>query len=311
MEHVSLGSTSLEVSRVGLGTVELGLPYEIGLPAPPDDGECIRLLRAAHDAGITFIDTAAAYGRSEELVGKAFAEAAERPVVATKVGLKAGKDAGPFTGDALRRHLEKSVAASLKALAVERLDLLQIHSVDEGDFSEELLGSMSTLQDRGLVRYWGGSTYGEVAPQVALGHPELFRTLQVAYSLLDRRMGERVLPRCKELGVGRILRSVFLKGVLSDRARHLPSHLDRLRDAALEAEKVAGDLGIALPELALRFAVFSSHADVTLFGTASLEEVRANLKTVADGPLPADALDALDGLQMTDAELLNPATWGF
>ena len=111
--------------------------------------------------------------------------------------------------------------------------------------------------------------------------------------------------------MGRILRSVFLKGVLSDRARHLPSHLDGLRDAALKAEKVAGDLGISLPELALRFATFSSHADVILFGTASLDEVEANLKTVADGPLPADALDALDGLQITDAELLNPSTWGF
>jgi hypothetical protein len=57
--------------------------------------------------------------------------------------------------------------------------------------------------------------------------------------------------------------------------------------------------------------VFSPHADVTLFGTANLEEVHANLKTIASGPLPADALDALEGLQITDADLLNPSTWGF
>ena len=312
MEHVPLGTTSLKVSRVGLGTVELGLPYEIGLPDPPEDAECIRLLRAAHDAGITFIDTAAAYGRSEQLVGRAFAGVADKPVIATKVGLKVGKeDAGPLKGDDLSRHLEASVAASLKALAVERLDLLQIHSVDEGDFSDELLESMSSLQERGLVRYWGGSTYGEVAPFTVLGYPELFRTLQVAYNLLDRRMGERVLPRCSEVGVGRILRSVFLKGVLSDRVHHLPDRLDRLRDVALEAGKIAIGLGISLPELALRFAVFSVHADVTIFGTASVKEVVANLQTVADGPLPDDALDALDGLQITDATLLNPSTWGF
>jgi len=311
MEYVSLGTTSLEVSRVGLGTVELGLPYEIGLPPPPEDADCIRLLRAAHEAGITYIDTAAAYGRSEELVGKAFAEVVDKPVLATKVGLKASAEATPFTGDALRRHLEESVAASLKALGVERLDLLQIHSVDEACFTDELMECMSRLQERGLVLNWGASTYGEVAPMQALGHPELMRTLQVAYSLLDRRMGERVLPRCKEMGVGRILRSVFLKGVLSDRARHLPAHLDRLRDVALKAEKVAGDLGISLPEMALRFAVFSPCADVTLFGTAREDEVRANLRAVEDGPLPADALAALDGLQVTDPELLNPSTWGF
>ncbi len=311
MGYLALGKTSLQVSRVGLGTVELGLPYGIGLPAPPDDGECIRLLRTAHDAGITFIDTAAAYGRSEELVGKAFAGVADKPVLATKVKVTTGKDSIPLKSDALRRHLETSVATSLKALAVERLDLLQIHSDYEDEFSEELLESMSSLQSRGLVRYWGGSTYGEVTPLRALEYPELIQTLQVAYNLLDRRMGKQVLPRCKELGVGRIMRSVFLRGVLSDRARDLPSNLDRLRDAAFKAEQVAGDLGIALPELALRFATFSPHADVTLFGTASLKEVTANLKTIADGPLPADALDALDDLQITDAELLNPSTWGF
>jgi aryl-alcohol dehydrogenase-like predicted oxidoreductase len=311
MEQLTLGTTSLQVSRVGLGTVELGLPYEIGLPAPPDDGACIRLLRAAHDGGITFIDTAAAYGRSEELVGRAFADVTDRPVLATKVGLRVGKDAGPMSGRALHDHLEKSVASSLKALAVQQLDLLQIHSVNEGDFSEDLLESMSSLQDRGLVRYWGASTYGEAAPSTVLQHHELIRSLQVAYSVLDRRMGESVLPRCQELGVARIIRSVFLKGVLSDRARQLPAHLDGLRDAALKAGKVAHGLGISLPEMALRFVAFSSQADVTLFGTASLDEVEANLKTIADGPLPADALAALDGLHITDAELLNPSTWGF
>jgi len=311
MEYGCLGTTSLNVSRVGLGTVELGLPYEIGLPPPPEDAACIRLLRTAHEAGITYIDTAAAYGRSEELVGKAFAEVADKPILATKVGLKASREASPFTGDALRHHLEESVAASLKALFVERLDLLQIHSVDEACFTDELLECMSRLQERGLVHYWGASTYGEAAPVQALDHPDLLRSLQVAYSLLDRRMGERVLPRCEDLGVGRVLRSVFLKGVLSDRARHLPDHLDPLRDAALEAEKVAGDLGISLPEMALRFVVFSPCADITLFGTASVDEVTANLQAVEDGPLPSDALAALDSLQITDAELLNPSTWGF
>lgn len=311
MEYASLGNTSLEVSRVGLGTVELGLPYEIGLPPPPEDAECIRLLRMAHDAGITYIDTAATYGRSEELVGKAFAEVGDKPVLATKVALKASAEASLFTGDALRRHLDESTASSLRSLRVERLDLLQIHSIDEAFLTDELMESMSRLQERGLVLNWGASTYGEAAPMQALGHPELIRTLQVAYSLLDRRMGERVLPRCKDLRVGRVLRSVFLKGVLSDRARHLPGHLGGLRDAALEAEKVAGDLGISLTEMALRFAVFSPCADVTLFGTASVDEVQANLQAVENGPLPADALAALEGLQITDPELLNPSTWGF
>jgi len=311
MEYLALGTTSFKVSRIGLGTVQLGLPYDIGLPPPPAAAECIRLLRAAHDAGITYFDTAAVYGRSEELVGKAFAGVAKKPVLATKVGLRGGPEGTPLAGAALRRHLEESVTNSLRLLAVERLDLLQIHSVVDDVLPEELPQAMADLQGGGLVRHWGASTYGEAGSLAVLAHAGLFRTLQVAYNLLDRRMGKQVLPRCRELGVGRILRSVFLKGVLSNRARQLPKHLAALQAAALKAEAVASDMGISLPELAFRFAVFSRHADVTLFGTASQEELEGNLKAVAAGPLPPDATAALDRLQVRDPELLNPSAWGF
>ncbi|MFH1571137.1 MAG: aldo/keto reductase [Gemmatimonadota bacterium] len=309
MKYRPLGTTALQVSEAGLGTVELGMPYGLGLPSPPPDEEAIGLLRRALDLGVTYFDTAAAYGRSEELLGRAFAGLATRPVVATKVALREGPGGPLLTGAQLARHVESSVHRSLNRLQVHSLDLLQIHSADDAFVSEELLALMDRLGAAGLVRYWGASTYGLEAPLEALDQPGRLRAIQVAYSLLDRRLDRQILPRCRDLGVGVVIRSVFLQGVLSPRRRDLPPHLAPLRRAADEATTVAASLGIDLPALAVRFAAFESRGDVTLFGTASTAELDANLAALESGPLPAEAVAALRRIQVTDEGLLNPGNW--
>ena len=113
LEHRRLGATDLHVSPIGLGTVQIGMPYGIGKPAPPPDEKCISLLHRACEAGINYIDTAAGYGRSEELVGKAFARFTPKPVVATKVTLRKNQqDPENLRGAFLRKHIEESVLRS-------------------------------------------------------------------------------------------------------------------------------------------------------------------------------------------------------
>jgi aryl-alcohol dehydrogenase-like predicted oxidoreductase len=310
METHCLGRTDLRVSRVGLGTVELGMPYGIGLPAPPPDTECIRLLHEAAEAGIACIDTAAAYGRSEELVGLAFGGRGDRPVIATKAATRVAPDPTPLRGQALRAQLEASVARSLTRLRLEQLDLLQFHSLEPEQLDDALFGAMDALSARGWVRWWGASTYGTAAPRAIVGTGARFATLQMAYSLLDRTLEDGVLPACRPAGIGVIVRSAFLKGVLSERYRALPAHLEPLRQTAAAAAGLAATAGLSLAEAALRFAVHSPYADVVLFGTAAPDELRANLRAAAAGPLPDELTAAFRKLRVEPPELLNPATWG-
>ena len=307
MEARILGPTDLRVSSLGLGTVELGIPYGIGQPPPPEDRLCLRLLHRARDQGVTYIDTAPAYGRSEELVGRAF-PGSRGVVVATKVSLR--DDTGALLPpQLLSRAISGSVDRSRRRLSVETLDLLQIHNLGEGDLGEPLLAAMAEQVEAGRVRHWGVSTYGRRAPREVLRHRRSIDVLQVAYSILDRTLEEEILPRCREQDVGVVVRSVFLQGVLSARRRDLGARLEPLRRAADAAGRVADGLGIGLPDLALRFAFHESRAHVTLVGTAHPDELDANLRTLAAGPLPSDAVAELRRIHVEDESLLHPGTW--
>ena len=222
MEYTRLGATDLEVSRLGLGTVQLGMPYGLGLPAPPDDEQCLALLHRCRDQGITYFDTAAAYGRSEEILGKAFPhKAKDGLIIATKVTLSPDNKPPRLSGAPLRQHLENSLRQSIARLGRDPLDLVQFHNAGDDFAGDDLTEMADDFTRRGLVRYWGATTYGDSAPLQALQWPRL-QTLQVAYSALDRRMAQHVFPRCKARNAGLILRSVFLKGILSRAGQALP-----------------------------------------------------------------------------------------
>jgi aryl-alcohol dehydrogenase-like predicted oxidoreductase len=311
MKQRRLGNTDLEVSALGLGTVELGMPYGIGNPAPPPDAQCIYLLRWAFDQGITFFDTAAGYGRSEELLGRAFGGASPRPTIATKVTVYRAEDDKLLAGKELASHLEHSLLSSLNLLGAEELDLLQVHAPGQGAFiGPDLLELMDSYTRRGLVRHWGASTYGPEQPGEALAHAPPIRTLQVAYNLLDRGLAEVIFPSCQSLGVGVVLRSVFLKGALSHRLDALPERLGPLRRAGQQARALAEELGLSLADLALRFAASQERADVVLVGTADLGELAANLKAFAAGPLPGPVRARIGEIAVEDQALLNPGNWG-
>ncbi len=311
MDERRLGVTDLVVSRLGLGTVELGMAYGIGLPPPPDDRECIALLRQAQELGITFIDTAAAYGRSEELVGRAFEGTADRPVIATKANTRLAGAAQPLRGAALRDQLHTSVATSLRQLRLDSLDLLQFHNLEPEQMDDDLLDCMDELGRQGMVRHWGASTYGEQTPRAVLAHGRGLSTLQLAFSLLDRRLEHDLLPQCAASGTGVIIRSAFLKGVLTPRYADLPGHLEPLRQVAAQADRLAGEAGMPLTEMAMRYAAHCPFAHVVLCGTGSADELKANVRAVQAGPLPADLQTAIRQLHVADEELLNPSTWGF
>ena len=130
-------------------------------------------------------------------------------MIATKLSIRDADSAGLLTGQALRQSVEQALRQSLQTLGVDVLELVQLHSLDTRFATLELLDLLAEYCQRGWVRYWGVTTYGEEAPLDALDHPELISALQIPYSALDRRMELKVIPRARAQGTGVVLRSVF------------------------------------------------------------------------------------------------------
>src|SRR5512141_3483405 len=154
MQKRKLGRSGLEVSAIGLGC--MGMSFAYG--TPPDRQEMIALLRAAVDRGVTFFDTAEAYGpfTNEELVGEALAPVRDRVILATKFGMKLGTSAM----DSRPAHIREVAEASLKRLRVDALDLLYQHRVDPDVPIEEVAGTVRGLIREGKVRHFGMSEAG-------------------------------------------------------------------------------------------------------------------------------------------------------
>ena len=309
MQYANLGRTNLRLSALGLGTVQLGMAYGWDQQPPPPDHRAIGLIRRALDLGINYIDTAAAYGRSESLVGRACAGRTRRPVIATKLSIRDPSSTRLLTGQALRQSVEQALHQSLQTLGAEVLDLVQLHSLNARFATPELLDLLAHYCQRGWVRHWGVTTYGEEAPLDALDHPELICALQIPYSALDRQMERKVFPRARAQGTGIVLRSIFLQGVLSHRLDSLPASLASLSPLAAPLLRLARDAGMELAELALRFAAFAPGAHSTIFGTTSVSELEANIRAVEAGPLPLDLVAAVRAIAVADSTLLNPGNW--
>jgi aryl-alcohol dehydrogenase-like predicted oxidoreductase len=314
MNYHTLGRSNLRVSTLALGTVELGLAYGITLPgetAHPSREEGVQLVHAALDAGITFLDTARAYGASEEVLGYALADRRHQAVLATKVRTQRADGTTP-SGPALREAMLADLTASLRALRTDYVDLWQIHNVDAALLAEqETVAELFTEVRRlGMVRAVGGSTYGVSAPLAAL-ESDLFDVLQVTYSVLDQRLEEAVFPAAAARNVGLVVRSVLLKGVLTTRGDYLPEHLAPLRERSQRFRELvtARSNGLSPVQAAIGFALGHPQIGATLVGVRNTAELHEALGAV-NQPLPADLRADLAQLRLDDAALLDPSTWG-
>jgi aryl-alcohol dehydrogenase-like predicted oxidoreductase len=199
MQTRKLGRTGLEVSAVGLGC--MGMSYGYG-PAG-DKKEMIALLRLAVERGVTFFDTAEAYGpfTNEELVGEALAPVRDRVVIATKFGFKLGPDGKQMGVDSRPEHVKDVAEASLKRLKTDVIDLFYQHRVDPEVPIADVAGAVKDLIQQGKVRHFGLSEAG--VQTIRRAHAvQPVTALQSEYSLWFRRPEEEVLPALEEMGIG-------------------------------------------------------------------------------------------------------------
>lgn len=314
MHYRTLGRTKLAVSPLALGTVELGLDYGINAPGHfgrPTEAAAIRLVHAALDAGINLIDTARAYGESETILGKALRNRRDQVVLATKVNTLL-PDATMPTGQALRRHMLASLETSLRALQTDAVDIWQIHNVDAAVLAQHatIAEVFAEAKQSSKIRWCGGSFYGAHLPEMALAD-DLYDVIQVTYSVFDQRLADRVFPLAQAKNVGITVRSVLLKGALTERAEHLPEHLEELRAQSRHYRRMVEASGLSLSpaQAALAYALAQPQIGAVLVGIRTEEELHADLAALAYA-LPPAFIAQLDALRIDDEMLLNPGGWG-
>jgi aryl-alcohol dehydrogenase-like predicted oxidoreductase len=211
MQTRTLGTSGLEVSAIGFGC--MGISFGYGAATSREDG--VAIIRAAVDAGVTFFDTAEAYGpyANEELVGEALRPVRDRVVIATKFGFKF--EDGRIAGlDSRPAHIREVADASLRRLRTDRIDLFYQHRVDPDVPIEDVAGAVGDLIREGKVRHLGLSEAG--ARTIRRAHAvQPVAALQSEYSLWFREPEAEIVPTIEELGIGFVPFSPLGKGFLT------------------------------------------------------------------------------------------------
>ena len=210
MKKRILGASGLEVSSLGFGC--MGLSYGYG---PPQERQAaITLIRSAHERGVTFFDTAEAYGPfvNEEIVGEALAPIRDQVVIATKFGFKGGDSTAGQ--DSRPERIREVADAALKRLRTDHIDLFYQHRVDPNVPMEDVAGTVKELIQAGKVRHFGLSEAG--VESIRRAHAvQPVAALQSEYSLWWRAPEVEILPLCEELGIGFVPFSPLGKGFLT------------------------------------------------------------------------------------------------
>ena len=300
MQTRMLGRSGLEVSALGLGC--MGLSYAYG-PAT-ERGEAIRLLRGAHERGVTFFDTAEAYaqGANEELLGEALAPVRDDVVIATKFGFTNGVVADGL--DSRPETIRAVTDAALRRLRTDHIDLLYQHRVDPDVPIEDVAGTVRALIEAGKVRHFGLSEAG--ADLIRRAHAvQPVTALQSEYSLWWREPEADILPLLEELGIGFVpfapLGRGFLTGTIDAKttfdANDFRSNVPRFSAEARQANQALVDLVATLAaekaatpaQIALAWLLAQRPWIVPIPGTTKLHRLEENLGAV-DVSLSGDDL---------------------
>ncbi|WP_378946570.1 aldo/keto reductase [Mesorhizobium sp. ANAO-SY3R2] len=301
MQKRKLGNGGLEVSAIGLGCMGLSYGYGPATAAP----EAIGLIRAAFESGVTFFDTAEAYGpyKNEELVGEAVAPFRDKVVIATKFGFEFDANGGQSGMNSRPEHIRKVADAALKRLKTDRIDLFYQHRVDPDVPIEEVAGAVKGLIGEGKVKHFGLSEAG--AQTIRRAHAvQPVAAVQSEYSLWWREPEAEILPALEELGIGFVpfspLGKGFLTGAIDENTKFDSSDfrnvVPRFTPEARKANQALVDLigriaatKKATPaQIALAWLLAQKPWIVPIPGTTKLHRLKENIGAANVGLTPGD-----------------------
>jgi aryl-alcohol dehydrogenase-like predicted oxidoreductase len=315
MQKRTLGKSGLEVSALGLGC--MGLSYGYG-PATEKE-QAIKLIRTAYEGGVTFFDSAEAYGPNlnEELLGEALAPFRDKVVIATKFGFVEGKPAMGM--DSRPERIREVTEAALKRLRTDVIDLLYQHRVDPNVPVEEVAGTVKDLIAQGKVKHFGMSEAG--VESIRRAHAvQPVAALQSEYSLWWREPEKEILPTLEELGIGFVPFSPLGKGFLTgainanttfDKTdfRNVVPRFDEENRKANQTlvdvlGKIAAQKGVTNAQIALAWLLAQRSWIVPIPGTTKLHRLQENLDAAAVELTASDLAEietALSGIEVQGA----------
>jgi aryl-alcohol dehydrogenase-like predicted oxidoreductase len=326
METRTLGKSGLTVSTLGLGCMSMTSVY--GPPA--DRKQMIELIRAAHDHGVTFFDTAEAYGpfKNEELVGEALEPIREKVAIATKFGFDIDLETGARTvgTNSKPKHIKQVADAALRRLRTDHIDLFYQHRVDPQVPIEDVAGALKDLIAEGKVKHFGLSEAG--VSTIRRAHAvQPVTAVQSEYSLFWRGPETDLLPALEELGIGFVpfspLGAGFLTGKIDENTKfdatdfrnNVPRFSPEARKANMAlvevVKKAAERKGATPAQIALAWLLAQKPWIVPIPGTTKLNRLEENLGaadiTLSESEIKqitesADAL-ALEGARLPQAAL--------
>jgi aryl-alcohol dehydrogenase-like predicted oxidoreductase len=290
MQKRKLGKSGLEVSAIGMGCMNLS--FGTGKAVDIDQG--VKVIRTGYEKGITFFDTAEAYGpfTNEKLVGKALGPFRKEVIIATKFGMisdEGGINSRP-------EHIKKVAEASLERLQTHYIDLFYQHRVDPNVPIEDVAGTVQELIQEGKVKYFGLSEAG--AGTIRRAHSvQPVTAVQNQYSIWAREPEKEVLPVCEELGIGFVpwgpLGTGFLTGTITpdtafDSETDLRATFPRFSREAMKANMplvemlndIAGRKGVSTVRIALGWLLAQKPFIVPIPGMDKIEYIEDNIKSV-------------------------------
>jgi aryl-alcohol dehydrogenase-like predicted oxidoreductase len=290
--HTPMGDSA----RLGIGTAPFAPGY--GLVPTPAKSTAVALLRTAIDAGVCYIDTAAAYGEAECIVGE----------IADVINAKGVRVCTKLAPESFRaRTVSDSVAASLARLRLPAVDTLMLHNADAAAFDDQRTNTeLSAIVASGLVRRLGASTYGTTDARRALGRPWC-RAIQVEHSILNPSVlrGIGAAPHRAEV----IARSVLCKGLLTERRQAASRVAAELWDTLDALDRLAAEWEWTLPEVAIRFALDTPGVDIVLVGISTESELEMALQAAARPAMGTSQRAMLAKFDRADADAAHPERW--
>jgi aryl-alcohol dehydrogenase-like predicted oxidoreductase len=311
MQTRQLGTTALSITPLGFGSWAVGGGgWQFGWGSQ-DDGESIAAINRALDLGINWIDTAAVYGlgHSEEIVAKALKGRTERPYIFTKCSM-IWDGQGSISHSLKRESIRREVEDSLRRLQVEAIDLYQIHWPDPDVDIEEGWSTLSELKREGKVRYIGASNFGVEQLQRAMKIDRV-DSLQPRYSLIHPEVEDKVLPFCESNGIGVIVYSPMMSGLLSgrmtqERISNLPEDDWRKNNPEFQQPRLYRNLwlaellknigrhhGLSAGEIAIAWTLRLSAVTSAIVGGRSPDQVDG-IVGAANFRLSEDEIDGID-----------------
>lgn len=309
MEKRQLGNTGIAVSEIAFGGVEIGLPYGIGVNGEADmlpEKDAINLLHKAVEKGFNFFDTARMYGVSEERMGKAFRHCRNDIVLATKCRHFRLADGSLPDDHSIRETIRTSVRESLQVLQTDYIDLYMLHQADSEILNRTVIAEeMLKLKESGVVRAIGVSTYKTEETKKAI-ESDVWNVVQLPFNLMDQQQSD-LFELAAGCGVGIVVRSVLLKGLLSTRGTGLHEALQPVEqhikkyDSLLEQE--------SLPTMAVKFALSFPQVSSVLVGIDKEEYLLQSLNAADGVYFNAGKLQRAKQLAYPDPAFLDLPYW--